>query len=700
MDCCRCLLGGVVLIMALAEPPGPAGTCSGVTHPKCGMGGAGVYSVTAADGFLTCCASCDADAACASWTFTADGGDYAAGTGTCRLRNVTGTPTKPKQQDKISEDVGIPKTNTSDAAACCAECARHSLCATWVHFPGGTCRLSGGCLSSVVPSGTGRAVGTRAPPPPAPPLPAPPLPPTVTPGTQKNIIVLLTDDQDLRLGSMVALPAVQQHIGGAGANLSNFFVGTPICCPSRATLLSGRWNHNNKGRFGYKGCMFMNTSRDDNPGFWERSLPARLRRDHGYATGMFGKVLNVMDTYGCRPGYKAPHLDRSMIMCNHNYFNEKWADDRDPRRANATSVAVNATGSEPSAYTTSVIGNASIAWMRSVIESGPDHPPFFAYLGPHAPHKPSTPAPWYADHPIGNTPLVKDAAYNYLARGKHAFLPGEPPISAEDERAIQYEIALRLRSLLSVDDMVTGIREYLVSAGEWDRTYFVMTSDHGYNLGQFRVDSDKTMVYDHGTRVPALIKGPGITPGTVLPLVASMADLAPTLLELASGADTTADMDGSSFARQLLAAGAPAPAGSAAGSAAPAFGRTATLIEYQSGRGRPACSSPMAPPAPQNISCHVHDSGNNSFSAVRIIAPETGDLLFAEFNDGTKGDGWYFAPQTINYYELYNVTADYYMLDNTYDRAPPALRAKLHAVLQAAIKCKGREECESALSLP
>ena len=78
MDCCRCLLGGVVLIMALAEPPGPAGPCSGVTHPKCGMGGAGVYSVTAADGFLTCCASCDADAACASWTFTADGGDYAA----------------------------------------------------------------------------------------------------------------------------------------------------------------------------------------------------------------------------------------------------------------------------------------------------------------------------------------------------------------------------------------------------------------------------------------------------------------------------------------------------------------------------------------------------------------------------------------------------------------------------------------------
>ena len=79
----------------------------------------------------------------------------------------------------------------------------------------------------------GRVIGTRAtqpPTPPLPPLPPPPLPPRVTPGTQKNIVLLLTDDQDLRLGSMVAMPYTAEHIGVAGANLSNFFVGTPICC--------------------------------------------------------------------------------------------------------------------------------------------------------------------------------------------------------------------------------------------------------------------------------------------------------------------------------------------------------------------------------------------------------------------------------------------------------------------------------------
>ena len=174
-----------------------------------------------------------------------------------------------------------------------------------------------------------------------------------------------------------------------------------------------------------------------------------------------------------------------------------------------------------------------------------------------------------------------------------------------------------------------------------------------------------------------------------------MADLAPTLLELATGADTTQDMDGSSFAPQLLAT--TAPAGSAA---APAFGRTATLIEYQSGRAKASCSDPMALPAPQNISCHYHDSSNNSFSAVRIIAPETGDLLFGEFNDGRDPAGWHFAPSSINYYELYNVTTDYYMLHNIYDEVAPVLQVKLHDILQTAIKCVGRKECESALSLP
>jgi len=80
--------------------------------------------------------------------------------------------------------------------------------------------------------------------------------------------------------------------------------------------------------------------------------------------------------------------------------------------------------------------------------------------GPHAPHKPSTPAPWYADHPIGNLPLIKGPYYNHLSTDKHGYFAEEPPISEADEAQMQEEQAYRLRSLLSVDDLVKGVREY------------------------------------------------------------------------------------------------------------------------------------------------------------------------------------------------------------------------------------------------
>lgn len=63
-----------------------------------------------------------------------------------------------------------------------------------------------------------------------------------------------------------------------------------------------------------------------------------------------------------------------------------------------------------------------------------------------------------------------------------------------------------LRTLLSVDDLIQGIHHYLDSVGEWERTYFLFTSDHGYNLGQFRVDSDKTQVRGRDNAVSVLVR--------------------------------------------------------------------------------------------------------------------------------------------------------------------------------------------------
>ena len=135
-------------------------------------------------------------------------------------------------------------------------------------------------------------------------------------------------------------------------------------------------------------------------------------------------------------------------------------------------------------------------WLRSFLGNAdtarPEpHAPFFAWIGPHAPHLPSTPAAWYLDHPVGNTPVVRQPNFGVLGADTHAFYPEEPVISAEDATAIQTEYSKRLRSLLSVDDIVRELREYLIQVGEWNNTYLIFASDHGYSLGGFRVDSHK-----------------------------------------------------------------------------------------------------------------------------------------------------------------------------------------------------------------
>ncbi len=68
-----------------------------------------------------------------------------------------------------------------------------------------------------------------------------------------------------------------------------------------------------------------------------------------------------------------------------------------------------------------------------------NHRPFFAWVGPHAPHLPSTPAPWYLEHPIGEIPVVKEPNYGVLGTDKHAFYPIEPEINSADADAIQIE---------------------------------------------------------------------------------------------------------------------------------------------------------------------------------------------------------------------------------------------------------------------
>ena len=68
-------------------------------------------------------------------------------------------------------------------------------------------------------------------------------------------------------------------------------------------------------------------------------------------------------------------------------------------------------------------------------------------------------------------------------------------------------------SLLSVDDIVRAVYSVLTSADEWDNTVWLYTSDHGVNMGQFRIPCVKRQVYESNTRIPSFIKAPGVAAG-------------------------------------------------------------------------------------------------------------------------------------------------------------------------------------------
>ena len=111
-----------------------------------------------------------------------------------------------------------------------------------------------------------------------------------------NVVVIETDDQTV--ADMAAMPRTRALIGGRGVTFANSVVSLSQCCPSRATLLTGRYAHNH----GVLGTLppFGGFARLDG----SETLPVRLHRA-GYATGLIGKYLNGYGTGGrsrCPPG--------------------------------------------------------------------------------------------------------------------------------------------------------------------------------------------------------------------------------------------------------------------------------------------------------------------------------------------------------------------------------------------------------------
>lgn len=473
------------------------------------------------------------------------------------------------------------------------------------------------------------------------------------PRPRPNIVVIETDDQTSE--QMRVLRKTRRLLGNEGTTFDTSLVSLSLCCPSRATLLTGQYAHNHRvlangpPTGGYRRLNHRN------------ALPVWLRRA-GYATVLVGKYLNGYGSATTRtkipPGWTEWHAGVTL-----SYFNYTMNDNGTLHRY----------GSAPLDYETDVYTRKAV----DVIERrAPQAKPFFLWVTYHAPHAGGPPdgddptdfnmptchpSPiyrnWFQRERLPRTPSFNEADVSRKPFG----IRHRPRLNAYEISEIREAYQQQLECLLSVDDGVQAIVGALQATGELGRTLVIFTDDNGYFHGEHRVPSGKVLPYEPSIRVPLIIRGPGVPRGLRLKQIVANIDLAPTILD-AAGAKARRVEDG----RSLF----PLPRHPDR-----QWGRD-LLIERGSGAG----NGQVAHAGLQTGDAGYGDDGNRGAAGgpgdKGFIALRTPRFLYAEYSNGEK-----------ELYDLWNDADEIDNLDGKRSYGP--IEDALHRRLRTLKRCRG-----------
>jgi arylsulfatase A-like enzyme len=307
-----------------------------------------------------------------------------------------------------------------------------------------------------------------------------------------NVLLILTDDQALG-ETMRFMPETRARFASEGVSFANAVVTTPLCCPSRASIFSGRYAHNH-------GVLVNDGRSFDTSRTWQRILKAA-----GYRTGIIGKYLNEV------PSRDAPHFDFRRLL---GYY--------DP---NASRVA--------------------LSHARQFLDAAEadDARPWALVVAPWAPHVPLTETPLDPDPDLGS--FAPTPAY-----GEEDLSDKHPSVQNwatnrwnPDAAPAAYEPYAR--ELEATDELIGALFRRLDELDESRQTLAFFSSDNGLMRGAHRLDS-KMWPYLESVRVPLYMRWPARLPAGVDSRLAANIDIAPTIFD-ATGLAPDYALDGRSL---------------------------------------------------------------------------------------------------------------------------------------------------------
>jgi N-acetylglucosamine-6-sulfatase len=438
-----------------------------------------------------------------------------------------------------------------------------------------------------------------------------------------NVVFILTDDLSWNLTRF--MPHVRQ-MQRDGMTFTNYFVTDSLCCPSRASIFTGRYPHNHG--------VLTNTPPTGGFSAFRRGAESQTFATQlqaaGYRTSMIGKYLNG---YELHPRYVAPGWSNWQVPGG-GYKGFNYVLNANGRVARF--------GRARRAYLTDVLRRRGIDFIsRAARADGP----FLLEIATIAPHRPSVPAP-RDRYDFPGLQVPRDAAFDVTPADPPSWLRGRLPLSQDQLDALSREFRRRAQSVQAIDELVCQVRQLLRERGLDKNTYVVFSSDNGYHMGQRRLLAGKMTAYDTDVRVPLVVVGPGVRHGSATDALAENVDLAPTFMRFAH-VRPPRSVDGQSLMPLLHGQ-------------APDGWRDAVLIEHHHPE------SPNGDPDRQTMS-----SGNPpSYEALR-----TADELYVEYVTGER--------------EWYELLSDPDQLDNRYDELDASQRTALHERLVALENCHG-----------